>query len=99
MRFTSVWTTASTEPTSKLATASAYTYGCQSAEYASNATTNTRSSPANAAAFTAEAMYATTGDGAPWYTSGVHEWNGTAAILNPKPTSNSPNPARSSAGV
>src|SRR5712691_8354052 len=23
--------------------------------------------------------------GAPWYTSGAHIWNGTAATLNPKP--------------
>ena len=26
------------------------------------------------------------GVGAPWYTSGVQEWNGTAPILNNKPT-------------
>src|SRR3954447_23132206 len=99
MRFTSVCTTARIEPTSIVATASAYTYGCQSVLYASNATTNTRSSPANAAALTADAMKATTGVGDPWYTSGVHEWNGTAAILNPKPTSSSPKPARSNGGV
>src|SRR5262245_7899381 len=73
-------------------------YGCQSVEYASNASTNTRSKPANAAAFTADAMNATTGVGAPWYTSGVHEWNGTAATLKPNPTSRSPKPASSNAG-
>src|SRR6266508_4929948 len=72
-------------------------YGCQSPEYASNALTNTRSNPAKPAAFTPDAMYTTVGLGAPWYTSGVHEWNGTAAILNPKPTSSRANPARSSA--
>src|SRR3954447_20870761 len=99
IRFTSVCATARTEPTIIVATASAYTYGCQSALYASNVTTNTRSRPANAAAFTAEAMNATTGVGDPWYTSGVHVWNGTAAILNPNPTSSRPNPASSSGGV
>ena len=31
-------------------------------------------------------MKATAGVGEPWYTSGVHEWNGTAATLKPKPT-------------
>src|SRR3954468_4459876 len=44
-------------------------------------------------------MKATTGVGDPWYTSGVHEWNGTGAILNPKPTSSNPKPARSNGGV
>ena len=32
-------------------------------------------------------MNAVTGVGAPWYTSGVHMWNGTAATLNANPTS------------
>src|SRR5450759_3332559 len=32
-------------------------------------------------------MKAVIGVGAPSYTSGVHMWNGTAAILKPKPTS------------
>src|SRR5882724_3529562 len=60
--------------------------------------TNTRSNPANPAAFTAEAMKATTGVGEPSYTSGVHEWNGTAATLKPNPTSKSPKPASNNAG-
>src|SRR5258705_13511455 len=51
------------------------------------------STQATPATFTADAMNATTGVGAPSYTSGVHEWNGTAATLNPKPTSKSPKPA------
>ncbi len=29
-------------------------------------------------------MNAVTGVGAPWYTSGVHMWNGTAATLKPE---------------
>src|SRR5262245_2456409 len=99
IRLTSVCTTASTAPTSKVATANAYTYGCQSILLSVNATTKTRSIPAKAAAFTAEAMKATVGVGAPWYTSGTQAWNGTAATLKPNPTSNSASPARSSAGV
>ena len=30
-------------------------------------------------------MNAVIGLGAPWYTSGVHMWNGTAEILNAEP--------------
>ena len=44
-----------------------------------------RRNAANAAAFVAEAMNAVTGVGAPWYTSGVHMWNGAAATLKPEP--------------
>jgi hypothetical protein len=54
--------------------------------------TNTRSSPAKPAALEAEAMKAVTGVGAPWYTSGVQTWKGTAATLNPRPTSSSAKP-------
>jgi hypothetical protein len=42
------------------------------------------------------AMKAVTGAGAPWYTSGVHMWNGTTASLNPMPTTNIPKPVNSS---
>jgi len=31
-------------------------------------------------------MNPVTAGGAPWYASGVHMWNGTAATLNEKPT-------------
>ena len=44
-----------------------------------------RSSTANPAAFGPTEKNAVTGVGAPEYTSGTHVWNGTAAILNPKP--------------
>ena len=57
---------------------------------------NTRSIAANAPALATAAMNPVTGEGAPWYTSGVHMWNGTAAILNPKPTNSSARPASSS---
>ncbi|MOA07601.1 hypothetical protein D3C78_1273080 [compost metagenome] len=37
-----------------------------------------------------------TGAGAPWYTSGVHRWNGTRESLKPRPTIIMPRPASSS---
>ncbi len=51
--------------------------------------------PTKPPTFTTDAMNALIGDGAPWYTSGAHEWNGTADTLKPKPTSISARPARS----
>src|SRR5579859_313909 len=50
-------------------------------------TISTRRSIAKAPAFTATAMYAVAGVGAPSYASGVHAWNGTALTLNTIPTS------------
>ncbi len=40
-------------------------------------------------------MKPVTGVGAPWYTSGVQEWNGTALTLNSRPTASRPIPASS----
>ena len=37
-------------------------------------------------------MNAVTGVGAPWYTSGVQTWNGTAAALNSRPIASSARP-------
>src|SRR6266508_5933150 len=51
-----------------------------------NAVVKTRSSAANPAIFAPAAMKAVTAVGEPWYTSGVHIWKGTAAILKPSPT-------------
>src|SRR3954462_10248188 len=45
-----------------------------------------RNSTAKAAALGPVDINATTGAGAPSYTSGVHTWNGAEAILNPIPT-------------
>ena len=41
------------------------------------------------------AMNAVTGVGEPWYTSGVHMWNGAAATLKPRPTSRNAMPSSS----
>ena len=50
---------------------------------------------ANAPALATAAMNPVTGEGAPWYTSGVHMWKGTAATLKAKPTIISARPASS----
>src|ERR1700743_3129644 len=50
---------------------------------------STRSIIANAALFTATAMYVVAGVGAPSYASGVHMWKGTALTLKTRPTSTS----------
>src|ERR687898_395991 len=95
MRFTSFWTTAATLPTTSDAIASAPTAGRQSFRNSGNDTWNTRTRAANPATLVADDMNAVTGVGAPWYTSGVHMWNGTAATLNPRPTRSSPRPMSS----
>ena len=69
-------------PTNSDSTARPQIAGRQSTRYRSNAPSSTRSIAPNAAAFVAPAMNAVTGVGAPWYTSGVHMWNGAAATLN-----------------
>ena len=53
----------------------------------------TRIKAANAPAFAPADMKAVTEVGAPSYTSGVQEWNGTMAALNPRPTIKSAKPA------
>ena len=54
-----------------------------------SATRNTRNRTAKPAALVPAAMNPVTDVGAPWYTSGVQEWNGTTAILNANPTARS----------
>src|ERR1041384_1383148 len=61
-----------------------------------NATDSTRRIPPNAATFVHAAMNAVTGVGAPWYTSGVHVWNGPTDPLNSRPTTKRPSPANNS---
>ena len=85
IRFTLVCTTAITDPTTSVSTASTQIAGRQSSRQCGSATTSTRSIAANAAALPADAMNAVTGVGAPWYTSGAQKWNGTAADLERQP--------------
>src|SRR5512140_4010686 len=62
------------------------------------AVAKTRSSAAKPAIFAPEDMKAVTAEGAPWYTSGVHMWKGTAAILKPNPTRISAEPMDNKSG-
>src|SRR5262245_52488371 len=96
MRFRLLCATPTTVPRIIVAAAIAATTGAQpgpAAERSRNGSKlerNTRAKAANAAAFTPVDMKPVTIAGAPSYASGVHIWNGTAEILNAKPTSNSP---------
>src|SRR4051812_653972 len=99
IRLMSVWDSAITDPTTMLSAASTQMNGVQSHCSGANATLNTRSSAANAATLVAADMYAVTGVGAPWYASGAHVWNGTAATLNANPTASSPAAVRASASL
>src|SRR3954463_13511122 len=90
IRLMSVCDSAITAPTTMLNAASTQMNGVQSHCSGANATLNTRSSAANAATFVAADIYAVTGVGAPWYASGAHVWNGTAATLNANPTASKP---------
>src|SRR5258706_15605184 len=75
-----------------VATASHVTIGIHTADWAPNAPASTRISAANATVLVAAAMNAVTFVGAPVYTSGTHWWNGTIAILKPRPTIRRPSP-------
>src|SRR6266540_5862285 len=97
MRLRSVCTVASTAPPSIVTTATPAMTGRQSSTSPPSAPANTRRKPANPAALEPAAMNAVTGVGAPWYTSGVHMWNGTAATLKQNPTASMATPASSSA--
>src|SRR5690348_4152973 len=59
---------------------------------------NRRKAIAKAASLGAELMNATTGVGAPSYTSGIHMWNGAAPNLKPMPITRNTRPKRSRLG-
>ena len=67
--------------------------GCHVEAWLPIAAMKTRMSAANPPTLAMAAMYPVMGLGAPWYTSGVHTWKGTAATLKPNPTNNSAIPA------
>ena len=60
---------------------------------AAGASRNKRITTANIPILLAVAKNAPVGAGAPWYTSGVHNWNGNKESLKPIPTNIMPNPA------
>ena len=67
------------------AIASAATAIVQISDCSGNAVTRSRYIRASPATFVAAPMKAVTEVGAPWYTSGVHMWNGAAETLKPSP--------------
>src|SRR5665213_532853 len=95
IRLMSFCTRAAMAPTRRLRIAIPQTIGCQSDLKVPNDDTKTRSKAANAPALAMAAISPVTGDGEPWYTSGDHIWNGTAAILKPNPTNSRARPANS----
>src|SRR2546423_13715515 len=95
----SVWVTARIEPTSMVITGITPMTIRKSQAARSKATYRTRSSPPNAATLVHEAMNAVIGVGAPWYTSGVQTWNGTAAALNSSPMATIARPVYSRNGL
>src|SRR5213080_1536337 len=95
MRLMSLCTRARIEPTSSVSTATTHTTGFHWSRRLGKVARKMRSSAANPAALAAAAMNPVAGVGEPWYTSGVHVWNGTAATLKPSPTRRSAMPARS----
>src|SRR5688572_8438181 len=94
MRLRLVCATPTTVPTIMVAAAIHHSTGAQSAIIGSRPLRNTRTNAAIAAALTPVDMKPVTTVGAPSYASGDHMWNGTAAILNAKPTINRPVPRR-----
>src|SRR5262245_45566661 len=90
IRLTFDCATPTTVPTIIVAAATAQPTPLHRQRSGSNAERNVRANAANAAAFTPVDMKPVTEGGAPSYASGVHMWNGTAAILNANPTSSRP---------
>src|SRR6185312_4036901 len=80
-----VWTMATRLPTVIGMNASTPNRTAQSAAMPGNAWLKMRRLTAKPAAFEPTEKNAVAGVAAPWYTSGVHNWNGAAAILKPKP--------------
>ena len=98
MRLRLVWRRAATLPITIEAMATKYTMTFQRSYTVGSPSVyvNTRMSAANAATLVVTLMNVVTDVGAPWYTSGVHVWNGAALILNARPTKRSAMPAMSS---
>src|SRR5580704_11881871 len=89
----SVWTMASIDPTIRVTAARTQMTGRQSTLAVGKAPRRMRMRAAKPPALATAAMNPVAGVGAPWYTSGVQVWNGTAATLKPSPTMTSTMPA------
>src|SRR3954452_17284364 len=81
-----VWLTAARFPSVSVAIATIDSSGSQASRDAASGPVKMRSRNAIDAAFEATERYAVTVVGAPSYASGAHIWNGTAEILNNRPT-------------
>src|SRR5262249_5562587 len=90
IRLTLVCTTPTTVPRIIVAAATTESTGIQWLSSDSSGERKTRTNAAKAAALTPVDRNPVTVVGAPSYASGVHMWNGTAEILNPKPIASSP---------
>src|SRR5512135_1838239 len=84
-RLRSLWASAARFPQASETAASTATAIVQTSACPGNAVTRMRSMATKAAVLVAEDMKLVTEVGAPWYTSGVHMWNGAAETLNASP--------------
>src|SRR5205823_11979588 len=66
-----------------------------SPESGCSAFTSSRIAIANAASLGPVLMKSVTAEGAPWYTSGIHMWNGTTPTLNASPETMNTSPKAS----
>src|ERR1035441_9816050 len=96
MRFTFCWRRAARLPTVIESTATTQSSGTHTERRMGNISYVTRNRSAKAAALGAVDRSATTGEGAPSKTSGVHTWKGAAETLKRMPTNISANEARTS---
>src|SRR5205823_6016177 len=80
-----VWTIATRLPTVIVTNASTPNSTDHSALIPGRAALKMRRMTAKPAALEPTEKKAVAGVAAPWYTSGVHSWNGAAAILKPRP--------------
>src|ERR1700761_3519238 len=85
IRLTFCWRSAARFPMVMERTATIQSTGDKTARMVGNISYTTRSRNAKAAALGAVDIKATTGEGAPSYTSGVQTWKGAADTLKPRP--------------
>ena len=92
MRLRLVCAMAARLPTSNEPIASTASICCQSMAKGSKPSTSNRIVMAKAASLGALPIIKVTAVGAPWYTSGIHMWNGTTPSLNARPATTNTNP-------
>src|SRR3984893_1972637 len=93
-----VWTMATRLPTVIVMNANQPNRTDPSVLMLGNAPLKMRTMTAKPAAFEPTEKNAVAGVAAPWYTSGVHSWNGAAAILKPSPATSMVTLSRAAGG-